>query len=274
MPNPLLLWLISLLLLLQGCSSGYAPVSERSLGARSEARGPAPASYRVQRGDTLYSISFRYGLDYREVARWNGIDSRYFIYPGQSLTLRLPGGSKAASGSTAAPKPSSPAPAASTTTARTVTNTNRSEATARTPSSSPAPSKPSSASSGGNGAVSWQWPHKGRIISRFGGGEPANKGLDIAGNAGEPVKAAAGGEVVYAGNGLLGYGNLVILNHNQRYLSAYAHNSRIFVREGDKVKAGEKIAEIGNTGATRTMLHFEIRRDGNPVDPLRYLPKQ
>ena len=80
--------------------------------------------------------------------------------------------------------------------------------------------------------------------------------------------------MVYAGNGLLGYGNLVILNHNQRYLSAYAHNSRIFVREGDKVKAGEKIAEIGNTGATRTMLHFEIRRDGNPVDPLRYLPKQ
>lgn len=88
------------------------------------------------------------------------------------------------------------------------------------------------------------------------------------------MKAAAHGEVVYAGNGLLGYGNLVIINHDKRYLSAYAHNSRIFVREGDKVKAGEKIAEIGKTGSTRSMLHFEIRRDGNPVDPLRYLPKR
>lgn len=273
MPNPLLLWLISLLLLLQGCSSGYAPVSERSLGARSEVRGPAPASYRVQRGDTLYSISFRYGLDYRQVARWNGIDSRYFIYPGQTLKLRPGGGSKAASGSTATPKPSNPVSAASTTTARAAANGSRSETAARTSSSSPASSSPSSVSSAGSGPVSWQWPHKGRIISRFGGGEPANKGLDIAGSAGDPVKAAASGQVVYAGNGLLGYGNLVILNHNQRYLSAYAHNSRIFVREGDKVKAGEKIAEIGSTGATRTMLHFEIRRDGNPVDPLRYLPK-
>ncbi|MET4001176.1 peptidoglycan DD-metalloendopeptidase family protein [Marinobacterium sp. MBR-109] len=270
MPNPLLLWLISLMLLLQGCSSGYAPVSERSMGARSEARGPAPASYRVQRGDTLYSISFRYGLDYREVARWNSIDSRYFIYPGQTLKLRPNSGSKvSAASSTAASKPPSTAVAASAETARPAANPNRSATTARTSSSSPP-----SASAGGTGPVSWQWPHKGRIISRFGGGEPANKGLDIAGNAGEPVKAAAGGEVVYAGNGLLGYGNLVIINHNQRYLSAYAHNSRIFVREGDKVKAGEKIAEIGNTGATRTMLHFEIRRDGNPVDPLRYLPKQ
>lgn len=280
MPNPPLLRLIVLSLLLQGCSGGYAPVSEQSLGARSEIRGPAPASYRVQRGDTLYSISFRYGLDYREVARWNNIDSRYFIYPGQTLTLRA-GGTTSRAASTAA--------SSTAGTSRSSASANRSNtAAAGTSAQASAPSKPAastttasrpakSASSTstptGTGAVSWQWPHRGTLISRFGGGEPANKGVDIAGREGEPVKAAASGQVVYAGNGLLGYGNLVIINHNQRYLSAYAHNSRIFVREGDKVKAGEKIAEIGSTGTTRTMLHFEIRRDGNPVDPLRYLPK-
>lgn len=269
MPKSLLLWLTSLLLLLQGCSSGYAPVSEQSLGARHEARGPAPASYRVQRGDTLYSISFRYGLDYREVARWNGIDSRYFIYTGQTLKLRPVKTAQAAPASTS--QSSRPAASATSPAASSTTTTASAANTAKSPAAS---SSRTSAPSGTAGPVSWQWPHKGRIISRFGGGEPANKGLDIAGESGEPVKAAASGDVVYAGNGLLGYGNLVIINHNQRYLSAYAHNSRIFVREGDKVKAGEKIAEIGNTGATRTMLHFEIRRDGNPVDPLRYLPKQ
>jgi lipoprotein NlpD len=263
LPNSLLLWLIALLLLLQGCSSGYAPVSERSLGARSESKGPAPSHYRVRRGDTLYSISFRYGLDYREVARWNGIDERYFIYPGQTLTLRPNGAPKAATKAAAPSKPRSHPPA---TAAQPASDH-------RAASSAASRSKPA-ASGGDTGPIRWQWPHTGRIIARFGGGEPANKGIDLAGKAGDPVKAAASGEVVYAGNGLLGYGNLVILNHDQRYLSAYAHNSRIFVREGDKVKAGEKIAEVGSTGTTRAMLHFEIRRDGNPVDPLRYLPKQ
>ncbi|MGB2130523.1 MAG: peptidoglycan DD-metalloendopeptidase family protein, partial [Marinobacterium sp.] len=135
------------------------------------------------------------------------------------------------------------------------------------------PSKPATPAES-TGPIRWQWPHAGRILSSFGGGQPANTGIDIVGKQGDRVSAAAAGVVVYSGNGLLGYGNLVILNHNSQYLSAYAHNSRIFVREGDKVKAGEKIAEIGSTGAARTMLHFEIRRDGNPVDPMRYLPKR
>jgi len=277
LPKPLLLWLISLLLLLQGCSGGYAPVSERSLGARSSvAREPAPDSYRVKRGDTLYSISFRYGLDYREVARWNRIDSRYFIYPGQVIKLKPASSHRQASAAGTKSTPSVPGSPSSSAPPRQATPSppkSGSAPAARQASSRQGTSTTSSGSSA-SGPVRWQWPHKGRIISRFGGGNPANKGLDIAGKKGEPVKAAASGEVVYAGNGLLGYGNLVILNHNQRYLSAYAHNSRIFVREGDKVKAGEKIAEIGSTGTTRTMLHFEIRRDGNPVDPLRYLPKQ
>ncbi len=272
MPYRLLLVLTCLSLLLGGCSTGYAPVSERSLGARSSAREPAPASYRVQRGDTLYSITFRYGLDYRRVARWNDIDSRYFIYPGQKLRLKPP---TVASSSPSRPGATRP-PATTPTPAKTKAPAKES-ATAVTvkpakpvrPGSSTT-SKPSTPSA----SVRWHWPHAGKIILAFGRGQPANKGLDIAGKPGEAVKAAAHGEVVYAGNGLLGYGNLVIINHDKRYLSAYAHNSRIFVREGDKVKAGEKIAEIGKTGTTRSMLHFEIRRDGDPVDPLRYLPKR
>ncbi|GAA0695561.1 peptidoglycan DD-metalloendopeptidase family protein [Marinobacterium maritimum] len=278
MPYRLLLVLTCLSLLLGGCSTGYAPVSERSLGARSSSKGPAPARYRVQRGDTLYSIAFRYGLDYRRVARWNNIDSRYFIYPGQKLRLKPPVAASSQSRPTSRSNSPATAPATSTS-SRTVAAAGSTGSAATTRPAKPAkPAKPSAATTGktstATAPVRWHWPHSGKIILAFGRGQPANKGLDIAGRSGETVKAAAHGEVVYAGNGLLGYGNLVIINHDKRYLSAYAHNSRIFVREGDKVKAGEKIAEIGKTGATRSMLHFEIRRDGDPVDPLRYLPKR
>lgn len=254
-------WLI---VLLGGCSTGYAPVTDQSLGATSARKGPAPASYRVQKGDTLYSIAFRYGLDYRQVARWNGISSRDFIYPGQRL--RLTSSSSSSSSSSAGAKK---APAPSSTASKTQKSTSASSNSS--PAATKKTSKPEPSAAG---PIKWQWPHNGRILSGFGGGQPANKGIDIIGKEGDPVKAAAAGVVVYSGNGLLGYGNMVILNHNSQYLSAYAHNSRIFVREGDKVKAGEKIAEIGNTGAARMMLHFEIRRDGNPVNPMRYLPKR
>ncbi|MBA4502788.1 peptidoglycan DD-metalloendopeptidase family protein [Marinobacterium marinum] len=256
MPYRLLLVLTCLSLWLGGCSTGYAPVSERSLSGG--AKEPAPNTYRVKKGDTLYSIAFRYGLDYRQVARLNGIDKRYFIYPGQTLRLKA-----SAPATQTASRPGAPAtPAKPPSSGRTNTTTAK-PASGRDGKAEPAA-----------GAVRWHWPHSGKIVLAFGRGQPANKGIDIAGRKGEAVKAAAHGEVVYAGNGLLGYGNMVIVNHDKRYLSAYAHNSRIFVREGDKVKAGEKIAEIGKTGATRSMLHFEIRRDGNPVDPLRYLPKR
>lgn len=268
MPWRLLLtgWLI---VLLHGCSSGYAPVTERSMGARSTGKEKPPASYRVQQGDTLYAIAFRYGLDYRQVASWNSIGSRDYIYPGQRLRLQPSSGGRSGTAGTAVRekpltavgKPQRPAKPVAKPEVESQSK----------PGQTASASAPSDSSSG---PVQWQWPHSGRILSSFGGGEPANKGVDIIGKQGEPVKAAAAGVVVYSGNGLLGYGNLVILNHNSQYLSAYAHNSRIFVREGDKVKAGEKIAEIGSTGAARTMLHFEIRRDGDPVDPMRYLPKR
>uniref|UniRef100_UPI0032B300D9 glutamate-cysteine ligase family protein n=1 Tax=Marinobacter nauticus TaxID=2743 RepID=UPI0032B300D9 len=122
--------------------------------------------------------------------------------------------------------------------------------------------------------VRWHWPHSGTVIANFSSSGKVNKGIDIAGNPGDAVKAAADGSVVYAGNGLLGYGNLIIVNHNEHYLSAYAHNRKILVKEGEGVKAGQVIAELGNTGTDKPKLHFEIRKNGNPVDPSRYLPRR
>jgi len=125
-----------------------------------------------------------------------------------------------------------------------------------------------------NAEISWDWPSRGNIIGRFTDSGMDNKGLDLSGNRGDPVLAAAAGEVVYAGSGLLRYGDLVILKHNERFLSAYAHNSAILVKEGERVTRGQKIAEIGSSGIDRNMLHFEIRLDGKPVDPLGYLPSR
>ncbi|MEH6344918.1 MAG: peptidoglycan DD-metalloendopeptidase family protein [Bermanella sp.] len=119
----------------------------------------------------------------------------------------------------------------------------------------------------------WTWPAKGKLIAKFSAKSPANKGIDIAGGLGESVTAAAAGSVVYAGSGLLGYGNLVIIKHNEQYLSAYAHNKRLLVKESQKVKAGQTIAELGSSGTDKVKLHFEIRRQGKPVDPMLYLPR-
>lgn len=123
-----------------------------------------------------------------------------------------------------------------------------------------------------SGVLSWTWPADGQIIGRFSAAATGNRGIDIAGSRGDPVRAAEAGEVVYAGSGLLRYGDLVIIKHNDQFLSAYAHNDNILVREGEQVQRGQRIATLGSTGIDRTMLHFEIRQNGNPVDPLRFLP--
>ncbi|MBV1788832.1 peptidoglycan DD-metalloendopeptidase family protein [Marinobacterium sp. D7] len=239
---------------LSACSGGYAPVTEQSLGGR--VSSPAPSRYTVRQGDTLYSIAWRYGLDFRELASINGIDSRYIIYPGQKLRLK---GGRSSIGDPSGTK--------------TASQTQISSSNQQKRSSQAAPVE--RATSGASiGPVDWQWPSKGALIGRFSSGNSPNKGIDLAGRIGDPVYAAASGKVVYAGSGLLGYGNLVIVNHNRQYLSAYAHNSRILVKESDSVKKGDKIAELGNTGTSRPMLHFEIRRDGKPVDPLKYLPEK
>ncbi|MCW8886777.1 MAG: peptidoglycan DD-metalloendopeptidase family protein [Motiliproteus sp.] len=250
---------------LYGCSGGsYAPVSERSLEKN---RKPAPqrtvvssstskSHYVVQRGDTLYSIAFRYGKDFRALARANGIGSHYRIYPGQRIRLQ-----EAPLVSSKPNKPVSRPKSVASKTKHEKVNQNR-----------PATVKPTQPKA--TGKVFWRWPAKGKIIQHYRGQGKLNKGVNISANRGDSVVAAASGEVVYAGSGLLGYGNLIIINHNQQFLSAYAHNHKIFVQESDRVKGGEKIAEAGSSGTTRTMLHFEIRKDGKPVNPLNYLPKR
>lgn len=211
----------------------------------------------VERGDTLFSIAWTHGWDYRELASANSISKPYTIYAGQKIDI-----------SNAARYKKSPK-------VRSVGKSTKVIATRQESSSSTTKrsNKPI------NKAVSvskadWQWPAKGKVIEGFSTKNLQNKGIDIDGEKGESVNAAAAGQVVYAGKGLRGYGNLVIIKHDETYLSAYAHTSRILVREQEKIKAGQVIAEIGSTGTDKVKLHFEIRRNGRPVDPLRYLPKR
>lgn len=245
--------LIFVLVFLAGCSSagGGAPVYDRT---RPEP-GKLPAQHVVQKGDTLYSIAWRYGLDYKALSRRNGVDSKFTIYPGQIIYLDL-------NRKTVTAK--------STSVSKTNSTKSRTQV-AKTPPKSSAKVAGSTASFTN---FAWQWPVKGRIIRNFSPKSDLNKGIDIAGRLGEPVLSAAPGTVVYAGDGLRGYGQLLIIKHNEKFLSAYAHNSKLLVKEGEVVKGSQKIAEIGSSGTDTTKLHFEIRRDGQPVDPLQYLPKK
>ncbi len=222
----------------------------------------------VQPGETLYGIAWRYGRDYRELGDANGLAPPWNLKAGQVLRLDLRGTVTSSSQTKVAaskPKASSRKPRASTS-ARPVTK----PTVTRTPKKG-APLKSQSQTVA---QVDWRWPHVGTVIAGYSASGKVNKGIDIAGKAGDAVRAAAHGNVVYAGNGLLGYGNLIIVNHNEHYLSAYAHNRKILVQEGEDVKAGQVIAELGSSGTERPMLHFEIRKNGNPVDPSHYLPRR
>lgn len=232
----LILWLLALV----GCSGSkaVAPVDHH----RVYSQKPPPRVYTVQPGDTLYSVSWRFGMDFKRVAGINGLGSPYTIYVGQKLRFSGPN-KPVARQSTSKPQSASSKPV----------------------------TKPKAKS---NQKVVWQWPVQGRIISTFSSKSATRKGIDIAGKSGQTVAAAAAGKVVYSGNGLPRYGNLIIIKHNDTYLSAYAHNKYLAVKEGQTVKAGQKIASLGRTGADRDQLHFEIRRNGDPVDPLRFLPKR
>ena len=260
-------WILPLLLtlLLTACSGGraVAPVGNNGYESSQNQRkiSAPPSSYTVRKGDTLYSISWRFGMDYKEVARINGIRAPYTIYVGQKLsfksTSRPPTTSKA---QTAQVKPATAAPAAKPQPAPTAQ-----------PAPKPAPAKETFV---GSQNLQWRWPTYGRVISTYSNSSPGRKGIDISGKAGQPIVAAASGKVVYSGNGLPRYGNLLIIKHNDVYLSAYAHSDRLLVKEGEIVQAGQKIALLGRTGTQRDQLHFEIRRNGKPVDPLRFLPKR
>ncbi len=313
--------------LLAACGTQRSVVVEPAANSSSRvvapSARPAPGgTYKVVKGDTLYSIAFRNGVDFRDLASWNHIDSPYTIWPGQELQLAPANGKPPAAAAmhtapvVATAKPAAPpahaaapaqetqqgfqpattspadtaattppAPAASavapahTSTAPAAVTTPVvpvAGAPAATASNTPPPAPPTPAAPGAtrsNGGVTWRWPADGTLLKRFQSGD-AIPGIEIGGKAGDPVRAAADGVVVYSGNGLVGYGELVIVKHNDSYLSAYGHNSKRLVKEGQRVTAGQQIAEMGSTGASRDELQFQIRKDGNPVDPMGYLPSR
>ena len=225
-----------------------------------------PGYYTVKAGDTLIRIGLENGQGWKDIARWNNLDNANLIEVGQVLRVAPPSATAATeTGVVARPVASSavvPASAASTPKPAA-------SAAAAMPAPIPAPtSAPAAATSEDD--VPFIWPASGTLLAGF--DEARNKGYDISGKAGDPVLAAADGRVVYAGAGLRGYGNLVILKHNNTFLTAYAHNQALLVKEDQTVRRGQKIAEMGSTDADRVKLHFEIRRQGKPVDPVRYLP--
>ncbi len=375
------LMLLASAAIVAGCATEPAPVEDRSLVE------PVPVTtkagegpYRVVRGDTLYAIAFKRGLDYRDVAAWNGIAPPYRILVGQELRFAPPSAGPrtavapgvpstsstptstaatasrspsataattgpavvatsksgglfedvpsqfsppahaapdAASASTstqgrptaAAPaesatadtdeKPPEPKAAAAMSTGTSATvpvaaptpgavsgvaSTSTTAASSAAPAvvspkpappqePAPAPAKPANDAAVANaGGIGWHWPSTGKLLGGFVGGDQTKQGIDIGGNEGDPVRAAADGEVVYSGNGLIGYGELIIIKHNASFLSAYGHNRKRLVQEGDKVRAGQQIAEMGSSASARDELHFEIRKNGKPVNPMDYLP--
>jgi len=324
--------------LLAGCSSNPpAPVvdlSSASTTVESAANdtavrksASAGGTYHVVRGDTLYAIAFRNGVDFRELASWNGIEPPYRIYAGQDLRLGPPAGegSSARASTAAATSVHAPAVAAAPTAPSGPAAQNGKQAatgagmfedvpatpaapvheeaiTASAPSARPesadvlvapaapaapppakapvaeAPAKPAPPNAPDEGAVNgagglaWRWPGKGPLIGSFVAGDQTRQGIDIGGTAGDPVLAAADGEVVYSGNGLLCYGELIIIKHNASFLSAYGHNRKRLVQEGERIKSGQQIAEMGSSASARDEVHFEIRKNGKPVNPIDYLP--
>jgi lipoprotein NlpD len=234
-------------ILLAACASTHVV---RRAGNDGPARVSVPkygATATVQRGQTLYGIATDNGITARDLAAWNGIAPPYTIQPGQRLRL-YPGANArrpAGANRTAAARPAKVPPAT------------RPTAPVAAPPAAP---------------FAWRWPVDGGVLSTYAPGDATRQGIDIGNREGTPVRAAADGVVVYSGSGLVGYGELVIIKHNDAWLSAYGHNRARLVNEGQAVKAGQQIAEMGHSGAARDMLHFEIRYNGKPVDPLRYLP--
>jgi lipoprotein NlpD len=279
-------WAIAVLVsvALAGCASpkrGPAPVEDRSAGRAPavvvEPAKPLPGAehagkvgyYTVKPGDTVIRIALETGHPWRDIARWNNLDNPNLIEPGQVLRITPPGAVPATDGVVARPvAPASaavsalpPASAAPSTPARGTVTAAPTLPPINTPPVAP-----------GDDEVSWGWPTGAGSSVIAGFDEQKNKGIDISGRAGDPVLASADGRVVYAGAGLRGYGNLIILKHNNTYLTAYAHNQTLLVKEDQTVRRGQKIAEMGSTDTDRVKLHFEIRRQGKPVDPSRFLP--
>jgi len=279
-----ILWLFICLLISSCSSNSVAPVSSRNSDQTKQTKGAKQtksitsnsgvtstesdnkkSSYHiVVSGDTLYSISWNYNLDYKAVARWNAIKVPYVIYPGQSLRLiahtrKEEAKKKAVVKKTVPPDKKDKGKKTVVKKPETVKKgTKRGEPEKMEPVKSAR-------------KINWQWPTTGKLVKSS--SPISKKGLDITGKKGQLIKASASGNVVYSGSGLLGYGRLIIIKHNETYLSAYAHNSVLMVKEGDSVSSGQQIARMGQDGNGQVLLHFEIRKNGNPVDPATYLPK-
>lgn len=236
-----LVLLIAMLAALGGCGGGLAPVDRHGYG-------PAPDGYyRIRPGDTLSEIAERRRISMRRLAAWNDLGPPYRLYAGALLRVEPPDGGAA------------PAPARAVRTS------------ARPSPKTAGPRKPGSAAAASG--IDWAWPVRGPVVQGFSAGDRTRQGIRIAADSGTPVAAAADGTVVYSGGGLEGYGNLIIVKHDQRYLSAYGYNRRLLVTEGAKVRQGQNLAEVGASAAGKPMLHFEVRRDGAALDPLLFLPK-
>jgi len=295
------------LLLVYGCGSTprQAPVIERKPAAAKPAVKPSPPLaapeadtrpeyYTVRKGDTLYTIALDHGIDYKELAEWNNITNPNVIRVGQPLRLKAPVSSVVATPLRTAPEVASrpvgtARPAAAGDAVKSQPKAVKmpysdqalaqlSETQARPAETvvakvEPRPGEKSAASAADEDKVDWGWPAAGKLLSTF--NESTNlKGVGIAGKPGQPVIASAPGKVLYSGDGIRGYGKLVIVKHNKAYLSVYAHNSQLLVKEGQSVVKGQRIAEMGNTDSEQVKLHFEIRRFGKPVDPIKLLPPE
>lgn len=234
---------------------------------------PPPGYYRVKPGDTLYRIALENGQSFRDVAAWNNLTNPNQIEVDQLLRVVPPGASNGvagAPGAVAAPVPGGAAPGSQA--AMPPMYGSGTSAGSAPPVAAVPPQASGGDMAAAPGSIALAWPVRGPVLNSF--DDSKNKGINIGGAAGDPIKAAADGRVVYAGNGLRGYGNLIIIKHDATFLTAYAHNRALMVKEGDAVTKGQKIAEMGNTDSDRVMLHFEVRRQGKPVDPLKYLPPQ
>lgn len=305
-PTPRLALLTLSIALLAACQTPTrkAPVVERSSGASpsnyrpvtpavvEETRPDVRGSYTVRRGDTLLRIALDHGQNYRDLVAWNNLADANDIKVGQVLRVAPQNGAaERTAGVTTSPismppadtrpsgvaglkkTPPPPAPALARKPAEVIADTRPGEPVRPdvTPPAAPVTTAPAAAAGATDEErVSWSWPSEGRVVGSFEEGK--NKGIDIAGKAGQKVVAASGGKVMYAGSGIRGYGNLVIVKHSNNVLSAYAHNRAIVVKEGDPVVKGQTIAEMGNSDSDIVKLHFEIRQQGKPVDPMRFLP--
>ncbi|NAW69952.1 murein hydrolase activator NlpD [Vibrio sp. V27_P1S3P104] len=303
-------WVIALCSLMFGCTSlTPAPVSGLNKDYHSIPRGSYRGSYyQVKKGDTLYFISYITDKDVNDIIRYNQLQPPYTIHPGQKIRLWQPAYTPPAYGGTGAGAIVStasaasnvkktvvvppPIPSVSKTTNPVSTSQNHKKTASSVSKTSPKSIDQGKTKGyvGGESKINvnnkvvtkpkqsndkiakWLWPTKGRVIKNFSAGDQGNKGIDIAGQRGQSIISTAAGTVVYSGNALRGYGNLIIIKHNDHYLSAYAHNDQLLVKEGQSIKAGQKIATMGSSGTNSVRLHFEIRYQGKPVNPQRYLP--